>query len=254
MHAQAIGAVLVRGGNNNHSMKSFALPLALSFQALVGVGSTSLVRGRNNNRNLSPQSFCDDLEGGLYGLCRAFCDAKACHVDPSQRGCDRNLENFIKKAGPDGPTMPCLATDSPTSSPTAVTCPCWTFEDLLVKLAPPPTDNQYCGRDSNFCGEWETINFDYVYDESGPCSGVMYAAETTECRIGDLDPLELAPECYLEVQDPVTCEPVFVWKQGISHEEFLVCEQLLNQYMNHYNLDCPTNNDCNSGATCPAAP
>lgn len=62
---------------------------------------------------------CEDIKfnplyKGLYGLCNAYWNA-------DERSRPRILENFYKKAGPDGPGMPGL--DEAARQPIA--CPCW---------------------------------------------------------------------------------------------------------------------------------
>ena len=55
------------------------------------------------------ETVCDDLEGALYGLCVAFCEAMDCDASEhwaSDRACERVLTNFMKHSPEDFP--PCL--------------------------------------------------------------------------------------------------------------------------------------------------
>lgn len=57
------------------------------------------------------ETVCDGLEGNLFGLCNAYCEAMDCDSeDPnaSERACDRVLENFLDAGG----EPPCTAAGS----------------------------------------------------------------------------------------------------------------------------------------------
>lgn len=43
--------------------------------------------------------FCGELEGNAFGLCNAFCNAQACHLDPDQPSCDVLRRNFERETG-----------------------------------------------------------------------------------------------------------------------------------------------------------
>ena len=55
------------------------------------------------------ETVCDDLEGALYGLCVAFCEAMDCDTRDDwtlDRACNRVLTNYMKHSPDDFP--PCL--------------------------------------------------------------------------------------------------------------------------------------------------
>ena len=57
------------------------------------------------------EDVCDDLDGALFGLCNAYCEAMDCDSDmpqASQKACDATLTNFMKKSGGEAP--PCVVT------------------------------------------------------------------------------------------------------------------------------------------------
>ncbi|MBT8041415.1 MAG: hypothetical protein KJN78_14325 [Gammaproteobacteria bacterium] len=91
--------------------------------ALFGLFSGSLFAGK--------VAWCEDIKfnpayKGLYGLCNAFWNA-------DERSRARILENFYKKAGPDGPGMPGLD----DAEPEAV-CPCWAEGQIDFGATPDP--------------------------------------------------------------------------------------------------------------------
>jgi hypothetical protein len=54
------------------------------------------------------ETVCDDLNGALYGLCVAYCEAMGCHLDDqfaSDQACERVLTNYMSHSGGDMP--PC---------------------------------------------------------------------------------------------------------------------------------------------------
>jgi hypothetical protein len=62
----------------------------------------------------APEPVCDDLNGALYGLCVADCEAMDCHLgDPfaSDRACERVLTHYMTHS--DGDLPPC---NSPVKS------------------------------------------------------------------------------------------------------------------------------------------
>jgi len=89
--------------------------------ALLGLFSGSLFAGKVD--------VCEDIKfnpayKGLYGLCNAYWNA-------DERSRARILENFYKKAGPDGPGMPGL--DEPEPEPV---CPCWAEGQIDLGATP----------------------------------------------------------------------------------------------------------------------
>lgn len=81
--------------------------------------------------------FCAELEGAAFGLCNAFCNAQACHLNPDQPSCDELRRNFERQTGssvfpcedmtPTGPTA--TATDTPS-----VPCMCDCDGDWKVSI------------------------------------------------------------------------------------------------------------------------
>jgi len=54
------------------------------------------------------EQVCDDLNGALYGLCVAYCEAMDCHLGDqfaSDRACERVLTNYMTHS--DGEMPPC---------------------------------------------------------------------------------------------------------------------------------------------------
>ena len=54
------------------------------------------------------EQVCDDLNGALYGLCVAYCEAMDCHLGDqfaSDRACERVLTNYMSHS--DGEMPPC---------------------------------------------------------------------------------------------------------------------------------------------------
>jgi len=113
-------------GCYNKICMSLVLCLGLMF-----VGSNNVMAQTPDGLTPAQETDCDVLkEGaakGLYGLCVAYCEAQDCDSDlflanACKESNPRILANFIKKAGVDGPTMPCLKP--------AATCVCWEPEEV----------------------------------------------------------------------------------------------------------------------------
>jgi hypothetical protein len=54
------------------------------------------------------ETTCDDLNGALYGLCVAYCEAMDCQLDDtlaSDEACERVLTNYMTHS--DGDVPPC---------------------------------------------------------------------------------------------------------------------------------------------------
>jgi hypothetical protein len=228
--------------------------------------SSSLILVRSNNANANAQegsslrrakedhSFCDGLKGPLYGLCAAYCDKKRCHEVVTTEGdskesdtsCAEILENFVDKAkakaNDEDLTMPCL--EPP------VVCPCWTQKEL--DRFPLPTGHYFCNKDSNYCGstgkeDYGSYNWDGNRDttDCGPNT-----AEVMECGTGASS--DRRPRCVFHYRDPETCNfIVFNHHDGITREEFAVCEQQVNALMSDLGLVCSPSDSCKTGYTCP---
>ncbi len=74
------------------------------------------------------ETICDSFSGALFGLCNSYCEAMDC-TDPNQaasdRGCQRVLDNFIRKSG--GNLPPCVAF-----------CPCYSSTEIDETLISDP--------------------------------------------------------------------------------------------------------------------
>ncbi|MFT7580211.1 MAG: hypothetical protein ACI9MR_001880 [Myxococcota bacterium] len=78
--------------------------------ALLALPATALA-STPDGETPAEETVCDGLtlQGGLFGLCNAYCKAMDCDSDfthASDRACDRVLANFHKKSGDVDP--PCL--------------------------------------------------------------------------------------------------------------------------------------------------
>ncbi|ETW95221.1 MAG: hypothetical protein ETSY1_31500 [Candidatus Entotheonella factor] len=66
-----------------------------------------------DGRTPAEETVCDELEGALYGLCVAFCEAMDCDYSDhmaSDRACERVLTNFMKHSPEAFP--PCMDFDN----------------------------------------------------------------------------------------------------------------------------------------------
>ena len=120
-------------GNKNTKTLLTALTTIMAF-GLLTVSAPVLAQTPDG---LTPanEGICDDLAGeksGLYGLCVAYCEAQdlqetppnADDIDDATKAAlhaEKLLGVFDKKAGPDGPRMPCVTYEN--------LCP-WTLDEL----------------------------------------------------------------------------------------------------------------------------
>ena len=75
-----------------------------------GLAANQRVRARPVLETPAEEPVCDDLNGALYGLCVACCEAMDCHLgDPfaSDRACERVLTNYMTHS--DGDLPPAMA-------------------------------------------------------------------------------------------------------------------------------------------------
>lgn len=210
----------------------FHAVFALSFSTILWSVDGSL-RGLGKEDEKKKDSVCKDLSGALFGLCNAYCVAMECHDGPkNSNACEKVLANYERKRGPDDPPMPCLAPE--------IECPCWTPEELYSY--PTPSADSFCARDINQCnsgyGGYGNYNWDGVRGEDP-----RFTAETVECGTGIAEIRR--PSCFLYLEGVTE-----VRADAISAEEFAVCEQQINEYIDFLGLNCVTSDDC-GGLTCP---
>lgn len=109
--------------NNRKWVGLFILSIAVAL-------GTALVAHAKTPDGVTPaeETICDSFSGALFGLCNAYCEAMDC-TDPNQaasdRGCQRVLDNFIRKSGGNSP--PCVAF-----------CPCYSSADIDETLISDP--------------------------------------------------------------------------------------------------------------------
>src|SRR3954471_10956661 len=95
------------------------IAFAFSFFSVLVLARGSRALGTPDGKPPSLEVVCDGLQGKLYGLCTAYCEAMDC-IDPNQKasdtGCGRVRDNFMKASG--GVAPPC---DNPCARAAAVT-------------------------------------------------------------------------------------------------------------------------------------
>jgi len=105
--------------------------------ALLAVAVPALAK-TPDGKPPSEETVCDGLEGALFGLCNAYCEAMDCdspNHHASDTGCARVLGNYMKHSG--GTPPPCAAT-----------CPCPESLPLFANLVAGSIDVQQCIIDS----------------------------------------------------------------------------------------------------------
>jgi hypothetical protein len=105
---------------------------------LLALAVPSLAKGTPDGKPPSEETVCDGLDGALFGLCNAYCEAMDCdspnpHASPT--ACARVLQNFMKHSG--GQPPPC-----------AVTCPCGAAIPLFGGIVSGSVAVQQCVIDS----------------------------------------------------------------------------------------------------------
>ncbi|ETX06726.1 hypothetical protein [Candidatus Entotheonella palauensis] len=89
-------------------LKYFVLSAVMAMLICVPISQAKTPDGRTP----AEETVCDELEGALYGLCVAYCEAMDCdHSDhmASDRACERVLTNFMKHSPEAFP--PCMDFD-----------------------------------------------------------------------------------------------------------------------------------------------
>jgi hypothetical protein len=184
------------------------------------------------------ESVCDELKWatpGLYGLCVAFCEAQDCEPDftlanplenckPASR---KILEKYRKKMRPGDPNMPCIQEP----------CPCWTQEELNLLWPPVHVHNQICELnysivDDLFGSVLNRDSFGLNVHEYPPPSYRLTTVQS-ESPMGTTPPSGPMCSFYLE-------EGEFLVSRGyyITFQEFLICEEQLNQKGAELGFDC----------------
>ena len=101
---------------------------------LLALAVPALGNGTPDGKPPSEETVCDGLQGALFGLCNAYCEAMDCdspNHHASDTACARVLANYMKHSG--GQPPPC-----------AVTCPCPQSLPLFADLVAGNVDVQQC--------------------------------------------------------------------------------------------------------------
>lgn len=101
---------------------------------LLALAVPALANGTPDGQPPSEETVCSSLDGVLFGLCNAYCEAMDCdspQPQASPTACARVLSNFMKHSG--GQPPPC-----------AVTCPCPESLPLFADLVAGNVDVQQC--------------------------------------------------------------------------------------------------------------
>jgi hypothetical protein len=101
---------------------------------LLALAVPALANGTPDGQPPSEETVCSSLDGVLFGLCNAYCEAMDCdspQPQASPTACARVLGNFMKHSG--GQPPPC-----------AVTCPCPESLPLFADLVAGNVDVQQC--------------------------------------------------------------------------------------------------------------
>ena len=149
----------------------------------------------------------DPAYKGLYGLCNAYYNAE------TEKARGRILENFYKKAGPEGPGMPGL--DETEEAPV---CPCWADGQIDLGATPDPFGCQVVGTFA--FASYDGGSFQYILGDQGPnsCGFVNLMADTPE--------FEMRPDPFMGYPEPTT-------------EEMEVCaDQLLTRIAEDFGENC----------------
>jgi len=105
---------------------------------LLALAAPSLALGTPDGQPPSEETVCDSLDGVLFGLCNAYCEAMDCdspQPQASPTACSRVLDNFKKHSG--GQIPPCVAT-----------CPCGAAIPLFAAIVSGTVTVQQCFADS----------------------------------------------------------------------------------------------------------
>lgn len=89
--------------------RTVLLVLAVLAVSLPSADQASARRGFR--RAPAHESACRELDGALFGLCRAYCDALRCEDDDDRRACERLHHLFEQVSG--GASLPCEAVEPP---------------------------------------------------------------------------------------------------------------------------------------------
>ena len=106
---------------------------------LLALAVPVLAKGTPDGQPPSEETVCNGLDGALFGLCNAYCEAMDCdspNHHASDTACARVLDNYRKHSG--GQPPPCAAT-----------CPCPQSLPLFADLAAGNVEVQQCVADDN---------------------------------------------------------------------------------------------------------
>jgi len=155
------------------------------------------------------EAVCDDVGGGLYGLCNAYCEAMDCDSADhraSDRACERKLELYLERS--DGVPPPCV--EPP------VACPCWTEEDLrgAVDAATADPDTEV-----DVCELFVEANQDNLF------FAMLILESMDGLAVADVVSFDNSADCRVDVFDlDVGLEPIF---EDISREEASECASIV---------------------------
>jgi hypothetical protein len=105
---------------------------------LLTLAVPALANGTPDGQPPSEETVCSSLDGVLFGLCNAYCEAMDCdspQPQASPTACARVLSNFMRHSG--GQPPPC-----------AVTCPCGAAIPLFSSIVSGSVTVQQCVIDS----------------------------------------------------------------------------------------------------------
>jgi hypothetical protein len=106
---------------------------------LLALAVPSLALGTPDGQPPSEETVCNSLDGVLFGLCNAYCEAMDCdspNPQASPTACSKVLDNFKKHSG--GQVPPCVAT-----------CPCGTAIPLFSDIVSGAVTVQQCVVDTS---------------------------------------------------------------------------------------------------------
>jgi hypothetical protein len=109
--ASEIALVLLEGDTMLKYLMTAALLAILAF-APMSLAQTA------GGMTPAEETLCNDLNGALYGLCVAYCEAMDCHLGDqfaSDEACERVLTNYMTHS--DGDMPPCELDTTDESTP-----------------------------------------------------------------------------------------------------------------------------------------
>jgi len=87
------------------------LALGILVGAFLVVGAAPAMAQTSDGLTPAVETLCDNLEGNLFGMCNAYCEAMDCHLkdqNASDVACDKLLTKFMAAIGEVPPCLNCL--------------------------------------------------------------------------------------------------------------------------------------------------